>query len=184
MSNLRFPFPLAIPADEKLLLRTFESSDANKVFALIEESRDFLEQFNKVAQSIEEVDLMIHTENCRTNEGTALCLGIWYEDTYVGMIGTKPIRWKHGRVEIGYYIGKPFIRQGIAQKVLKVFINFLFNQLNMNRIEATTDTKNTASVRLLERLGFTREGTLRETYQLHGECVDEAIFSLLRKEQR
>lgn len=177
-------FPNLISVDDKLSLRTFKSEDAESVFNLIEINRNFLEKYNKVPQSLDDVNQMIKMDTLRINERSALSLGIWYNNEYVGMIATKPIKWKHGRVEIGYYLGENFTRQGIAQKSLNAFINFFFEELNFNRIEATTNIENIASARLLEKLGFTKEGILRETSQLHGKWIDEAVYSLLRRDRR
>ena len=58
--------------------------------------------------------------------------------------------------------------------------NYAFEVLNFHRIEADVDPRNDASVRTLERLGFQREGYLRERWQVNGEIQDAFFYGLLR----
>jgi len=67
-------------------------------------------------------------------------------------------------------------------EAVRTLINYGFQQLNLNRIEATTDSENTRSIRLLERLGFLKEGRLRQKYFYKGKHHDELVFSLLKKD--
>ena len=66
------------------------------------------------------------------------------------------------------------------QETLKAVLNYAFDVLNLHRIEADVDPRNDASVRTLERLGFQREGYLRERWQVNGEIQDAFFYGLLR----
>jgi RimJ/RimL family protein N-acetyltransferase len=61
-------------------------------------------------------------------------------------------------------------------------IQFTFERLDLRRIEADADPRNAASIRVLERLGFQREGLLRERYIQLGEVQDAMMFGLLRRD--
>jgi [ribosomal protein S5]-alanine N-acetyltransferase len=63
-------------------------------------------------------------------------------------------------------------------------LQWAFNTLDLNRVEAETDTRNMASARVLERLGFAREGTLREDRVVNGEVSDSWVYGLLRRDWR
>jgi [ribosomal protein S5]-alanine N-acetyltransferase len=67
---------------------------------------------------------------------------------------------------------------------LTLLIDHAFEDLKLHRIEADVDPRNTASLRLLERLGFRREGHLRERYFKDGEIQDSVMFGLLRSDDR
>ncbi len=67
-------------------------------------------------------------------------------------------------------------------EALQVLIRYGFEEMDLNRIEATTHTGNQRSQRVLEKLGFQREGLLREYYCRDGVYNDQVQFSLLRKE--
>ena len=65
---------------------------------------------------------------------------------------------------------------------LTLLIDHSFGELGLHRIEADVDPRNTASLRLLEKLGFRREGHLRERYFKDGEIQDSIMLGLLRPE--
>ena len=66
------------------------------------------------------------------------------------------------------------------QETLKAVLTFAFEVLEFHRIEADVDPRNVASIRTLERLGFQREGYLRERWQVNGEIQDALFYGLLR----
>jgi RimJ/RimL family protein N-acetyltransferase len=63
-----------------------------------------------------------------------------------------------------------------------MLIRFAFGQLDLHRLEADADPLNAASIAVLERQGFKREGLLRERYFMQGEPQDAAYYGLLRRE--
>lgn len=71
---------------------------------------------------------------------------------------------------------------GIMTEVLNVIIDFAFHTLDVNRIEAAVSTENTASIRVLEKSGFIKEGILRECSYWRGSCHDMMMFSILKNE--
>ena len=63
-------------------------------------------------------------------------------------------------------------------------LRWAFDTLDLNRVQAETDTRNAASARVLEKLGFLREGTLREDCIVDGETSDWWVYGLIRREWR
>ena len=86
------------------------------------------------------------------------------------------------RAEIGYALARPEWGRGVMSRVLPVLLHFGFETLDLHRIEADVDPRNTASIRLLERLGFKKEGYRRESYILNGEIQDAIDYGLLKRE--
>ncbi|MBB4034981.1 RimJ/RimL family protein N-acetyltransferase [Dysgonomonas hofstadii] len=86
------------------------------------------------------------------------------------------------QVEVGCTLDKNFQGKGYAAEALKAMVNHLFIELKKHRVIASVDPRNTASIRLVERLGFRKEAHFKESYYLRGEWVDDVIFALLRKE--
>ena len=96
-------------------------------------------------------------------------------------------RWSHfhRRAELGYDLARASWGQGLATEALRAIISFGFAQMNLNRMYANTIVDNVASVRVLERLGFTHEGTQRGfSWEDDGRFHDSALFGLLRDEYR
>jgi [ribosomal protein S5]-alanine N-acetyltransferase len=101
-------------------------------------------------------------------------------DKLIGSITLFHLDFTHRRAEIGYAQGRAYWGQGYMQEALKAVIHHAFEILNLHRIEADVDPRNAASKRTLERLGFQREGYLRERWQVNGEIQDALYYGLLR----
>jgi RimJ/RimL family protein N-acetyltransferase len=114
--------------------------------------------------------------------GTLYQWGLEVDRAIVGTCTLANIDRRHRRTELGFALAKPFWGRGLMRSVLPVVIEFAFERLALHRIEADADPRNAASLRVLERLGFQREGLLRERYFQFGEPQDGVVFGLLRKE--
>ena len=83
------------------------------------------------------------------------------------------------RADIGYVLLPSEWGHGYAHEANTALLEWGFGTLDLNRVEADIDPRNTASARALERLGFTREGHLRERWIVGGEVCDSLIYGLL-----
>lgn len=101
-------------------------------------------------------------------------------DTVVGTCTLFHVDREHRRCDVGFALGRRFWGRGIASKALSLLLRFAFEELGVHRVEADADPRNERSLRLLERLGFEREGLLRERYHVNGEIQDAVILGLLR----
>jgi [ribosomal protein S5]-alanine N-acetyltransferase len=88
-----------------------------------------------------------------------------------------------GRAEIGFSLRRSHWRSGYMHEAASALIEHAFGTLELRRIEADIDPRNEASARLLERLGFVREGLLRERWVVGEEVSDSALYGLLRRER-
>lgn len=89
-----------------------------------------------------------------------------------------------GQAEIGYSLNRAFQGQGYMREAVAALLTFLFGELELHRVVAQTDVRNAPSVRLLERLGFSREGHFVEGFYLKGEWTSEYLYALLAREWR
>lgn len=104
------------------------------------------------------------------------------DDQLIGSITLFNLDFTHRRAEIGYALGRDYWRQGYMNEALMAVLKYAFEVLDLHRIEADVDPRNAASIRTVERLGFQREGYLRERWQVNGEIQDAFFFGLLRPE--
>lgn len=88
----------------------------------------------------------------------------------------------HERAEIGFAISHERWAQGLGSEAVRALVTFAFDSLLLHRLEADVDPRNERSLRLLDRLGFQREGQLRERYFLNGERQDAVVMGLLQRE--
>jgi len=86
------------------------------------------------------------------------------------------------RAAIGYILGSEDWGQGYMHEALSALLDYAFTELNLNRVEADTDPRNERSARLLDRLGFSKEGLFRERCIVDGEISDAAMYGLLRRD--
>lgn len=82
----------------------------------------------------------------------------------VGVIGLKEISPHAGSAEIGYWIGRPFWGRGYATAAGREMIAFAFDSLGLDRLTAHILARNSASARVLEKLGFVRRSTVRNPF--------------------
>lgn len=85
------------------------------------------------------------------------------------------------RAEIGYSVRKDLWGRGIATEAVSTLLDFSFGSLQLRRVEADVDPRNHGSLRVLAKLGFEREGYLRERWELQGEIQDAVLFGLLER---
>jgi ribosomal-protein-alanine N-acetyltransferase len=86
------------------------------------------------------------------------------------------------RAELGYALGRAHWGRGLMQEALRALIDHAFGAMAVRRLEAEVDVRNPASARLLQRLGFTREGLLRQRWVSKGVAKDVEIYGLLDHE--
>jgi len=100
------------------------------------------------------------------------------------VIGTCGLGWHRQNFSayLSYDLAREFWGQGFATEALKPVVNFAFATLELNRLSATTTPDNTASMRVLKKLGFQEEGILREWAFWKGKFQDLRCFSRLRND--
>jgi ribosomal-protein-alanine N-acetyltransferase len=86
------------------------------------------------------------------------------------------------RAELGYALGRAHWGQGLMHEALAGLLGSAFGTMGLRRLEAEVDTRNGSSARLLQRLGFTKEGLLRQRWVTKGEAKDVEMYGLLRNE--
>lgn len=102
---------------------------------------------------------------------------------FIGTCTLHHIYEQNRRAEIGYALGRPFWGYGYMHEALLALVDHAFGALQLHRLEADIDPRNLASARSLERLGFKREGLLRERWIVDGEVSDSALYGLLASER-
>lgn len=116
--------------------------------------------------------------------GTLYQWGIELERELVGTCTLAGIERQHRRAELGFAVLRRWWGRRVVSRALPPVIEFAFERLGLHRLEADADPRNEASLQVLERLGFRREGLLRERYFQEGEAQDAVVFGLLRREWR
>ncbi|MCO5177899.1 MAG: GNAT family N-acetyltransferase [Thermomicrobiales bacterium] len=105
------------------------------------------------------------------------------DEQIIGVIEIDGILW-HQRVGwISLMIGDGALRgQGYGQEAMEIAMRFAFHELNLHRLQLSVFAYNTNAIALYERLGFQREGAMREFMERDGQRYDMLLFGLLRNE--
>ena len=176
------PFPSLIT--QRLRLRAMAATDVDFVFAHF--SDPAIDRF------------LLDDDPVRTREDAQAIVNF-----YVNAPGPTPNRWvlerrsdgrpigtcglhlwvqRDRRCEVGYDLSPHAQGQGYMTEALRAVLDFGFGTLGLNRIEAIVHVDNAASLRLLDRLRFQREGVLRELHLRDGVFHDHAVLSLLARD--
>ena len=86
------------------------------------------------------------------------------------------------QLEIGYSLVPSERGKGYCTEAAKIMVDYLFLSKESMRIQAHTDPRNVASQKVLEKIGFKKEGTLRKNFFVRGEWRDACLYSILREE--
>lgn len=99
----------------------------------------------------------------------------------LGAMGLHPVP-PHQRAELGYWIGKPYWGQGYASEAGHAVVRYGFTGLGLNRIYAYHMTRNPASGRVMQKIGMTHEGHLRQHDEKWGVFEDVELYGILRSD--
>jgi ribosomal-protein-serine acetyltransferase len=166
-------------------LRLLEERHASAAFALMDRDREHLREwlaFVDKTRTEEDWRKFVRASLDQFAATEGFTAGIWEGDRFMGVIGTKPIDWLNGKVELGYWIGHAYQGKGIMTDACRVVLEYLFRELRLNRVEIACATGNARSAAIPRRLGFTLEGTRREAELVNGKFYDLLLFSMLKKE--
>lgn len=167
-------------AEVTLRWLTAEDVDAMyEIFSDPEVARFLAIPLQRSREETERFLASIH-EGYRT--GSLYQWGIERAGRLIGTCTLGGIDWENRRAEIGFVLGRSAWGQGLMAGALPPLIDHAFGDLGLHRIEADVDPRNGASLRLLEKIGFRREGHLRERYFKDGEIQDSIMLGLLRQE--
>lgn len=167
----------------RLRLRPYRDSDINAVFALYS-NPEVTRYWSHPAWS-ERKQAEDYIAARQALEVPAACAWAVAERDSDTMIGTSTLFYLNGphrRAEIGYSFLPAQQGKGLATEALRLVIGHAFDIMGLERIEADVDPRNLPSCRLLERLGFQREGLMRQRWRVNGEVCDSVIYGLLRGE--
>jgi [ribosomal protein S5]-alanine N-acetyltransferase len=182
MARMSLPTPVLHTA--RLRLRPFTGADAEALYAL-----------HSNAHVLRYWDSPPWTEPARAERFIAACGQMEAEGTgarvaleragdgaFIGWCGVT--RWNpvYRSASLGYVLDDAAWGRGYATEAARALLGWAFGALDLNRVQAETDTRNLASARVLEKAGFVREGTLREDCVVDGVVSDSWVFGLLRRE--
>ncbi|MFE6647624.1 GNAT family N-acetyltransferase [Nocardioides sp. NPDC057772] len=166
----------------RLLLRPFTDADAGPLFALQSDAR-VLRYWDSPPWT-DPTRAVRFIARCRqmAEEGSGVRVAIERDSTFLGWCTFNSWNPEFRSTSLGYCLGEEAWGHGFATEAAEALLTWAFDTSDLNRVQAEADTRNAASARVLEKLGFTLEGTLREDCVVNGVVSDSWVFGLLRRE--
>ncbi len=176
---------LILRIDQGLELQLLNGGHADELYELTDKNRDYLRLWlpwldsNKYLQNT--ID---YIDNCQKlyTQNLSIQLCISYKCKIAGVVGFQRIDWLNRSTSIGYWLGEFYQGNGLITKSCRNLINYGFSSLGLNRIEIRCAVENVKSQAIPNRLGFKREGTIREAEWLYDHYVDHIIYGMLKSD--
>ena len=177
-------FPLL--NSEKLVLKKIEDAHLQELFAIYDNDKVFEYCGIIPKHNIQTVSKMIGHFDRDYKKESIVKWGIFqksHSDQLVGIIEAMEFNQKVNMVTIGYYLAENYWGKGLASDAVNILVKFLFEEVNINRIQAEVMPLNEASKKVLQKNCFLKEGLLRQAKVWSGKgVVDLEIYGLLKEE--
>ena len=168
----------------RLLLRRLRLEDASDIFAYASDPQMTPFVFWEPHRSLDDTrDFLARTLRGYA-DGLPPVWGVQHleDGVILGGCAMHEVSFVNLRAEIGYALARKYWGQGLMTEAVRAVLDYGFNSLLLNRIEARCDVENTASWHVMEKAGMKFEGVLRQNIILHGRPRDAKMYAILREE--
>lgn len=171
------PLPHVITT-ERLVLRPTRATDAAAIFRIFSDPRVTQYWFEPPMSEMAQAEARV--ENLNRPDAAQYALAFRETDEFIGTISVFAYVSSCRRAELGYALDADHWGKGLMFEAASSIVNHCFRNADLNRLEADIDPRNTASERLLRRLGFKEEGYMSERWIVNGVVSDTRFFGLLK----
>ncbi|MBT9313584.1 GNAT family N-acetyltransferase [Leptothoe kymatousa] len=161
----------------RVFIRTPDEDDWSVLLDLHQRSADFHAPWVSLAQDERGCKRYIQRCQAGTVEGLLICHGV--DQALVGVVNLSQIFYGGFQsAYLGYYVSVAYAGQGLMTEGVTLAINHAFTTLKLHRLEANIQPGNADSLKLVARLGFTREGFSRQYLRVNGEWRDHERWAM------
>ena len=171
---------------DRLILRRMTMKDAQDIFEYSRDPEVARHVLWTAQKHISEAKEYVRYMTKRYRDDLPSSWGIIDKESgrLVGTIGYMAFSEENASVEIGYSLARWLWGKGMATEALRAVIDYTFEAMDINRIEAQHELTNPSSGRVMEKCGMKKEGILRQRLYNKGKFVDIALYSILREDKR
>lgn len=168
----------------RLRLRPFDDADADDLYALQSDAQVLRYWDSPPWTDPERSKRFIAACRQMAEEGTGARVAVdrLSDGAFIGWITFNEWNPDFRSASLGYCFTASSWGHGYATEAAGALLQWAFDTLDLNRVQAEADTRNLGSARVLEKLGFVREGTLREDCIVNGDVSDSWVYGLLKRE--
>lgn len=180
------PLDASLLSTARLTLRPLRAEDALPLFTMYSDA-SFMRYWSfpimkRFEQAVDYVARRLQGSAAEIEIVWAVELTATHE--VIGICSLFNLEMAAQRAEIGFGLQSAYWGKGYMSEAARAVVDCAFDVLRLHRIEADIDPRNRASARVLEKLGFVREGLLRERWIVDGKTADSAIYGLLHTDPR
>jgi ribosomal-protein-serine acetyltransferase len=176
--------PVRLKVCDSVELRQIGLDDVQDLTDLIDRNRSYLREWLPWldnSTSVMDSARFIGRSIEQAKDDNGLTLGILFNGKLVGVIGQHYVDSLNRRTEVGYWLDATHQGRGIVTRAVARLTDYAFRAQDCNRVILQCAAENTKSRAVAERLGFVKEGTLREAEWLYDHYVDLVVYSMLKR---
>ncbi|WP_438350424.1 GNAT family N-acetyltransferase [Paenibacillus sp. FA6] len=166
---------------QRLVLRKMKASDSASLFTIWSdpEVTKFMNinSFTDESQAVDMIEIL--DKLYRENRAIRYSIIELESNEIIGSCGYNSLDFSNAKAEIGYDISKDFWGKGYAKEAILSLMDYAFSALEFNRIEAKVEPENINSIKVLQKLNFTFEGTMRKCEKSKEKFIDLSTYSKL-----
>jgi len=168
----------------RLLLRKIEIEDAIEYFDILSDPETVRHTRWEVSREINDTIAYLEFLEQKYKLRQAFHWGIVDKESkkLIGRVAFISFDEENDRTEIGYVISRHFWNRGLISEAAQVLIDYGFNELGLNRIEARCNEDNLGSERVMRKIGMKFEGILREQLKMKGKYINQKFYSLIKSD--
>jgi len=166
-------------------LRLMERRHAEQIYTVVERNREYLRKWLPwvdKTHSAADTRAFIDSAIAQFADTNGLAAGIWVRGRFAGAIGMHAVDWNNCASSIGYWIDEAHQGRGLVTAACRAVLAYIFEDLKLNRVEIRAGVRNRKSRAIPVRLGFRKEGVLREAGWLGDRYTDLVVYSMLASE--
>ncbi len=170
-----------ITIDQHLTLEPLTMHYAPAIFNLVEKNRSYLRAWLPWldhSKTVQDTEFFIRQDLEQRAKNQSMTFVVCLDRNPLGMVGFKDISMENRRAKIGYWLTEDSQGKGIMTVAVRALLNYGFEDLKLNKIEIEAAVGNNKSNAIPERLGFLKEGVIRDGEWLYDHFVDLAVYGM------
>lgn len=165
-------------------LREYQKEDINQILAYINdpEVKRLLHPGTPYLYTLQDEEKWLEN-NSATKELYSFAIETLSDRKYLGGCGLNNIDWKNSVATVGIFIGdKDYWSKGYGTDAMNILVKFIFEQMNINKVKLNVFSFNERAVKSYEKVGFKKEGILRQEVFRDGKYYDDIVMGILKEE--
>lgn len=171
---------------ERLILKEVSLANSMDMFEIFSDEETLKYYDVEPVHKVAEVNKLIEVLQNRFKNKRGIRWGLYLKDSgkLIGTCGYHDVNGEALRAEIGYELSRDFWRKGYMKEALEAILDYGFNNMGLNRIQALVVPENEKSIGILKRVGFTKEGVLRDYEYFRRSFKHCTMLSILKREYK